>query len=205
MKPILFVDFDGTICLERYWRSLPKSEHEGIQELLFRNDTAMVHDWMRGQYTAEEINQFAAKELGLDYDYLWNLFVDDCKTMHVSKDVLQRIKNLSDSYITILITGNMDSFTRFTVPELSLEDYFDEISNSYYEGRHKTDDGGQLFSKFTDKHNTLISECVLLDDSDSVCALFNQLGGTAMQVSINVPVEQHLETLENHRSPSHSA
>lgn len=205
MKPILFVDFDGTICLERYWRSLPDSQHEGIQKLLFRDDTTMAHDWMRGHYTAEEVNQYAAEKIGLDYDYLWNLFVDDCKTMHVSKDVLERIKALSSSYTTILITGNMDSFSRFTVPALSLEDYFNEISNSYYEGRHKTDDNGQLFSKFTDKHGTPITDCVLLDDSDSVCTLFNQLGGTAMQVSVTVPVEQHLKTLENHRSPSHSA
>ena len=195
MKPILFVDFDGTICLERYWRSLPEAEHAGIQELLFGNDTKMVHDWMRGHHSAEEVNKYASGQLGLDYEYLWNLFVDDCKTMYVSKDVLNDIKSLSDRYTTILITGNMDSFTRFTVPALSLEDYFDEISNSFYEGRHKTDDNGSLFHKFTDKYGVSIEECVLLDDSDSVCKIFTELGGTPLQVSPEVPVEVRLAEL----------
>jgi len=155
----------------------------------------MVHDWMRGQHTAEEINQYASEKLDLDYEYLWNAFVDDCKTMTVSKNVLNTIKSLSDKYTTILITGNMDSFTRFTVPALNLENYFVEISNSFYEGRHKTDDGGSIFHKFTDKYQTEISECILLDDSDEVCKLFNELGGTSLQVSVKVPIEHHLSKL----------
>ncbi|MEZ4104057.1 MAG: hypothetical protein R3B60_02090 [Candidatus Paceibacterota bacterium] len=47
----LFVDFDGTLCDERYWRSLPTEEYEAIQELLFKNNTQIVHDWMRGVYS----------------------------------------------------------------------------------------------------------------------------------------------------------
>lgn len=194
-KPILFVDFDGTICQERYWRSLPESEHDSIQKLLFGNDTKMVHDWMRGHHTAEEVNQYASTKLALDYEYLWNLFVEDCKTMHVPNDVLKDIKSLGDTYTTILITGNMDSFSRFTVPALSLESYFEEISNSFYEGRHKTDDNGSLFFKFTDKYNVSIDDCVLLDDSDEVCQIFTKLGGTALQVSKSTPIENHLKGL----------
>lgn len=196
MKPILFVDFDGTICHERYWRSLPETEHQGIQKLLFGEDTQMVHDWMRGKYTAEEVNRFASDQLGLDYDYLWNIFVDDCKTMHVPESVLKSIKSLNNIYTTILITGNMDSFSRFTVPALSLEDYFDEISNSFYEGRHKTDDNGSLFNKFTNKYGVSVNNCVLLDDSDKVCAVFTKLGGTSLQVSSDVSIEQHLSKLQ---------
>jgi FMN phosphatase YigB (HAD superfamily) len=195
MKPILFVDFDGTICHEQYWRSLPEVEHRRVQRLLFGDDTKMVHDWMRGHYTAEEVNEYVSIKLGLDYDYLWKLFVDDCKTMHVSTDILNDIKALGDRYTTILITGNMDSFTRFTMPALSLEEYFDEISNSFHEGRHKTDENGSLFYKFTDKYNVQISDCVLLDDSDKVCNIFTELGGKALKVTSDIPVEKHLLSL----------
>lgn len=195
MKPILFVDFDETICHERYWRSLPEAEHQGIQKLLFGEDKQIVHDWMRGKYTAEEVNLFASAQLSLDYDYLWNIFVDDCKTMHVPEDILNVIKSLNIKFTTILITGNMDSFSRFTVPALSLENYFDEISNSFHEGRHKTDDNGSLFIKFTSKYGVLVNDCILLDDSDKVCSIFTQLGGTALQVSSGTPIEQHLAKL----------
>lgn len=194
-KPILFVDFDGTICHDRYWRSLPEELHQKVQELLFGNDTSMVHDWMHGQYTAEEVNQFVADKIEVNFDDLWHIFVSDCKTMKVPVTVLETIKTLSDRYTTILVTGNMDSFSRFTVPELSLEDYFDEISNSFYERIHKTDNNGEIFKKFTNKYEVEFNECVLLDDSDRVCQIFAELGGEPMQVTTDDSVENHLETL----------
>ena len=124
-KPILFCDFDGVLCWERYWRSLPSVEHEKMQELLFRNDTTIVNDWMRGKYSAEEINQLVARKIGMPFEKLWNIFVEDCKTMQVSKDILKKLRAFRKYYIVILITGNMDSFTRFTHPALMLENYFD--------------------------------------------------------------------------------
>jgi len=197
MKPILFVDFDGTICHDRYWRTLPEDEHAAIQSLLFGRDTTkIVHDWMRGRYTAEEVNAYAAKEIGLEYDYLWNIFVDDCVTMFVSKDVLKTVYSLSDTYTTILITGNMDSFTRFTVPALSLEKYFDRIINSFYEGRHKTDNNGALFKKCADEYNIEISTCILLDDSSEVCDVFTAIGGMALRITSQTPIEQRLHELK---------
>ncbi|MEK7065997.1 MAG: hypothetical protein AAB965_00305 [Patescibacteria group bacterium] len=54
-KPILFCDFDGVLCYDRFWRSLPSHEYEKMQDALFRRDKEMVNDWMRGEYCAEEI------------------------------------------------------------------------------------------------------------------------------------------------------
>lgn len=194
-KPILFVDFDGTICHERYWRSLPPVHHKAVQDLLFNTDTHMVHDWMRGKYSAEEINQFVAEKIGMPFRELWELFVDDCKTMHVSPQVLDQITELRKKYLVILLTGNMDSFTRFTVPALNLEKYFDHISNSYYEGRHKTDDGGQLFLDYAEKYNVPLSTCIVIDNSKTVCSLFQELGGTAYHVTPEIDVLQHFATI----------
>ena len=54
-KPILFCDFVGVLCYDRFWRSLPSHEYEKMQDALFRRDKEMVNDWMRGEYCAEEI------------------------------------------------------------------------------------------------------------------------------------------------------
>jgi hypothetical protein len=79
MKPILFIDFDGTISTDKFWRSLPKEEYARIQGDFFKSDRGQAEDWMRGNYTAEEITEHLAEMLGYDYDELWNSFVADCK------------------------------------------------------------------------------------------------------------------------------
>jgi FMN phosphatase YigB (HAD superfamily) len=191
-KPILFVDFDGTICHERYWRSLPSLHHQAVQDLIFKSNTQMVHDWMRGKYSAEEVNQFIADTIGIPFEGLWELFVKDCVTMHVSPHVLDQITELRKKYFVILMTGNMDSFTRFTVPALNLESCFDHISNSYYEGRHKTDDTGQLFLDYAERYKVPFSECIMIDNSEKVCSLVRELGGRAYHVTPELGVEHYL-------------
>lgn len=197
-KPILFVDFDGTICMERYWRSLPPDEHRQVQELLFAHDRSMVNDWMRGKYTAEEVNQYTADQTGIEYEYLWKIFIDDCTNMHVELSTLERLSALREQYVVILITGNMDSFSRFTATALQLENYFDIISNSFYEGRHKTDDGGQLFKDYAEKFDLdSLTECILLDDSDKVLDIFSTLGGISYKVTDTLTVPLYLDLIES--------
>lgn len=194
MKPILFCDFDGTICHDLYWRSLPAEQYKKVQQLLFQGDTMRVNDWMRGKYTAEEINRFVAKEIGMSYEELWSVFENDCKTAHVSEVTLQKLSALRDRYIVLLITGNMDSFSRFTVPALQLEQYFDHISNSYYEEKHKADNDGELFVEYAEKWGVPISDCVVIDDSPRVCAIFEALGGRVCRITPERDIDFHLAT-----------
>ena len=196
-KPILFCDFDGTLCHDRYWRSLPPDEHKKVQELLFRNDTTLVNDWMRGRYSAEEINQFVSEKTGMPFKKLWGIFVDDCKTMQVSKKLLERLHCLRSRYAVILITGNMDSFSRFTQPALMLENYFDCISNSFYENIHKKDNRGEIFLKYAERYNVPIQNCILFDDSEGVCKVFTELGGTAYLVDSDQNFFSQLKNLSS--------
>ena len=148
MKPTLFVDFDGTLCHDRFWRSADKKVIRGIQKLLFGVDGSRVDDWMRGRYASEEINRFLAEKLNIPFEKLWGIFVSDCKSMNVSADVLNKIEILRARYNTVLITGNMDCFTRFTIPTLGLDGHFDQIFNSADHGKFKDDDRGKIFMGF---------------------------------------------------------
>ena len=195
MKPIIFIDFDGTLCHQRYWRSLPHAEHEKVQNLLFRSDKSLVDDWMRGNRTAEEVNAIVAAHIGMDADELWKLFVKDCETMIVNSKTLARIYALRASYAVILMTTNMDSFTRFTIPALRLGDHFDAISNSYYEGKKKTDDGGEIFAEYAKRSGVPLDRCFLIDDQERVCVVFERLGGTAYQVTDVQSIDHFLDLL----------
>lgn len=188
----LFVDFDGTICHDRFWRSLNSADNRKIQDFLFSGKNSLVVEWMRGAYTSEEINELVAKGTGLDYEYIWSVFVHDCKTMSVQSEILNQINQLRNKFHVVLITGNMDCFSRFTVPSLQLDSYFDVIVNSFDEKQLKTDDAGFSFMKHV-KGN--IQEAILIEDSEKSCEIFKGLGGNAYRVINREDTLKHLQNL----------
>lgn len=194
-KPILFIDFDGTLCHDRFWRGLPEEQYKKVQELLFGEDKTYLQEWMRGKHTAEEVNQLLAEQLGIPFEEIWSVFVKDAETMTVSEEVLKTIGTLRRRYTTILITVNMDNFSRFTVPALKLKEYFDDISNSYYEGKFKSDNEGEVFRDYLEKYSAPVERSVLVDDSLGACETFRALGGVAYQVTSEEGVSQHLARL----------
>lgn len=188
MKPALLIDFDGTLCHDKFWRSLDVDTLEKIRVFEF-GPTGTAHAWMRGEHTSEEVNKRIAEELGIPYEELWQIFVNNCSTMQVSSEVLQKIDSLRTRFHTVLLTDNMDSFDRFTVPALELENYFDLIINSYSEKKGKTDDEGLLMLDVLKRVDSKIEGSYLLDNSKGVCDLFTKLGGTSFLVT----AEQNLE------------
>ncbi len=197
MKPILFIDFDGTLCHDRFWRSLDASSFEKIQNFLFGTNTLMVTEWMRGIYSSEEINQHISKELHIPFEKVWEIFVADCKNMNIPVDVLNRIKNLKLNYYTVLITDNMDCFTRFTVPAHSLNSYFDLIINSFDNKKFKSDNEGEIFLQVANELGAKIEESVLMDNSKDAYHTFSKLGGITRFVTLKKPLAFWLENLEN--------
>ena len=89
----------------------------------------------------------------------------------------------------------MDSFNRFTVTELELEKYFDEISSSYDEKLLKSDNEGELFLKYLGKYSADIKKSVLIDDSKSTCKTFDKLGGKSFLIENEKGIERYLEIL----------
>jgi FMN phosphatase YigB (HAD superfamily) len=196
-KPIIFVDFDGTLCHDRFWRSIDEGNFEKIQNFLFGKNKAIVKEWMRGVYSSEHINQLISKELNVPFKEVWDVFVSDCENMTVSDDVLKKIESLKRLYNTILITDNMDCFTRFTVPALKLDCYFDSIINSFDNKKFKEDNNGEVFLQITHERGAGIEDSILMDNSRSSCDIFSKLGGITYFVTEKKPLEFWLESLEN--------
>lgn len=194
-KPILFIDFDGTICHSKFWRSLAPEEYEKVQKLLFSGDFAFVNDWMRGKHTSEEVNKLVAEAIGLPYKQVWEIFVNDCKTMVVNTETLEDINSLRNKYRVVLVTGNMDCFSRFTKLALNLENYFDDVINSYDTGALKTDNEGKFFREYASQFDTSLEECYVIDDSEKVCKVFSNLGGMVFRVTAENDVTKHLKQL----------
>ncbi len=175
-KPTLFIDFDGTICFDRFWRSAEKPVKAFIKQFLFKDNQPLLGDWMRAVHTSEDINKTIAEASGFDYNDLWEGFVDDCKNMHVEPSTLKLIDSARSKFNTILMTDNMDCFDRFTAPALSLHKYFDKIANSYNYKASKGDDGGLLFRLVAEEQGIDLSEAIFIDNSKGTCELFETFG-----------------------------
>lgn len=195
IQQILFCDFDGVLCYDKFWRSLSTEEYEKVQEFLFKENSHLIGEWMRGKYSSEEINIIVSENTNIPFKKLWSTFIQDCKTMTVPKKALETLNALRKNYIVILITSNMDCFDRFTVPALGLQKHFDHISNSFSEGMLKTDDGGQLYTKLSNKFNIPIEQCLVFDDSKTVHKTFSELGGSAHLVTTDNDILFHLSKL----------
>lgn len=194
-KPILFIDWNGTLNNEHFFRSLDDETYQKIQIFLFGANKEVVTDWMKGKYTSEEVVSLVAHHLGIPFDDLWDVFVDDCATMTVDDEVITLIQQLRTSFVTILTTGNMDCFIRFTVPALKLNELFDEISSSHQEGVFKDENEGELFMRYASKYQTSISHAHLFDDSERVCQVFAALGGTSHLITPEYTLNRHLAAL----------
>lgn len=195
MNPILFIDFDGTLCHDRFWRSLKPELKDRVQEYLFTTNKDTVGQWMKGVFTSEEINKKIADDLAIDYRYLWSTFVRDCEEMNIDAKVLEKINELRMRFTTVLITDNMDCFDRFTVPSLKLHTYFDEIINSSTEKLSKNENNGALFRQIIGNSVSQIDKSILIDNSKTTCEVFSKLGGNTCLVTKEQPLAYWLSTL----------
>ena len=184
MKPLLLIDFYRTLSHDKFWRGLEKELREKVEHFIFGLHPELVEEWMEGKRTSEEINQLVAKEFSLDYGRLWEIFVSDAKTMHIEKSDLDAISLLREKHRVILVTDNMDSFGRFTIPAQRLNTYFDEIVSSH---SHRARKNRELFENIVSGHRADISKSVLIDDSSEHCQAFTDIGGKAFQATEPLP------------------
>ena len=201
MKPILFIDFIGTMCGGRFWVSLGENDYGRINKFLFK-DGKLLNDWMRGDYNSEQICEILARELDINYKILWDSLLADCRAMRVSPDDLQKIDILRQDYGTAIITVNMDCFDRFIVPALGLDKLFDCILSSCIEGVFKISNDRGINSGLLEiaisKTNADINRSILIDDSENNCVAFRKLGGRGLKVDPAKPLSYWLDYLLAH-------
>jgi len=186
---ILFVDFNGVISYDPFWASLRNPQHrlhqyfELIEQLFFKGENKIqgfIDEWMLGRYTSEDVHRILADRIGAPYEELLAVFFEDAKKLDISKRILEGVSALKKDWYCILRTDNMDTFHRFTLPASPhLSEVFDEVHNSYLLGLLKKTNNGIYFVDTVAGFGVNFGQCVLIDDSNSTCKLFQSLGGIA--------------------------
>lgn len=192
---LIFIDWDGTLSHGRFWSSFDATTFQIIQQSLFENNKALVVEWMLGHKNAEQICEWLAAETGLEIEALLGGLTESCEQMRLSPELRDLIGRARKQNYVVLVTDNMDCFTRFTVHASELEKYFDHLINSADVGRLKLHELGLTFRMMCDQLRIPISHSFLIDDSEKTCNLFHELGGKAYRTSGLKKTEEILKTL----------
>lgn len=194
-KNIVFIDWHNTLSWSKYWESLLGKNADFTKAVndFFAFEKEMEARWMLGKLKSEDIVKLISQRSGLSEDLLWQTFISDCQKMHIDPETVSLIEKLKDKYNVVLVTGNMDCFSRFTVPALGLNKIFNHIINSADVGYLKTDYDGKTFTDCFKQYNISdVSKSYLLDDSEKTCVLFNKIGGKALKVNSKEDTIGHL-------------
>ena len=175
-KPkIIFIDWSGTLSRSKFWGHSENSNSQlfkQIEDNLFGKNTNLIKPWMRGVLASEDIVKKICDETSLEYKTVFNEFVKGCELMEfVDPEVPNLITKLRKKGIKVYIaSNNMDSFDRWTIPAMKLNNIFDGIINSFPIKVLKhdfTDDGISLFfDTVLKKEKVKPHQTVLIDDSE---------------------------------------
>lgn len=137
---------------------------------------------MKWQYTSEDICTIIAENLGENNVYLYDILVADSKDLDLSEPIILKLKKLKKYYKIVLVTDNMDCFSRWIVPSnQELFDVFDDIFDSNKVWYFKKENNGKVFLDYIEKYGAQIENSILIDDSENNCNFFIWLWGLAYQ------------------------
>lgn len=193
---MIFIDWNGTLSNSLFWEHT-KNREQLAQWLLVEN-SSLACDWMRGQFTSEDIARKAAAATQIDYETIFSDLRHSCENMKfVSHDVPVLISEISKRDVqTAVATDNMDTFLRWTMPALGLRDLFDHFLVSHSLGVLKDDfsNGHSLFFRdFMVEHKLRFSDCLLIDDSRGTINTYSALGLRCLSITKDISLSDRLQ------------
>jgi FMN phosphatase YigB (HAD superfamily) len=196
-KPkVVFLDWNKTLSNSLFWEQLADKNHpfhhleKEIIDWLFVKNRDVIKMWMRGDYTSEEVCAKISQDLGVDFQLIFSELAKSCLSMeYCDPDVPKLVNKIRSNGVKVVIaTDNMDTFRRFTVSAMRLQESYDDILVSSELGALKDDyENGEslFFSEYMKKSGLDYSEVLLLDDSVDKMPICKDIGLPA--VNINSP------------------
>ena len=189
----IFFDWNKTLSNSLFWEQLSHPEHErhawhdNISTYLFQENRHLIAEWMKGLVDAEGIVEKISARHHYPVDTLLADLAESCRSMElVSDEVLPLLQKLrKNGTKCVIATDNMDTFMRYTVPALSLTEYFDDILVSFDKGIFKFDvqDGTiPFFDEYLKKNSLEYKDVVLIDDCIDKSGTYEKRGFDILQV-----------------------
>lgn len=175
------------------------AQFERAESWLFTEQKELRDAWMRGKETAESICARLSEQSGIPPHVLLKQLENDCRGLHLlpgAEEELRRIRSLGIR--VILVTDNMDTFRRWTIPSQQLETVFDEIISSHEHAvrKHDVDERGEpaLFARWLNTNGLKWSDAFLIDDGAEKHADMRKHG---LRIAIPHSQEETLQILKS--------
>lgn len=171
---VVFIDWYGTLSISRFWEHWEAERPEDaalIKHHFFDSDKDSIWSWMRGELTAEDIARLLEQRTGIaEYELLKSLQESSQQQTLMDENVLDLIDSVRNTGARVAVaTDNMDTFPRWTVPALRLDEHFDDILDSHSLKILKLDkdenDRPAFFNDYLLKHDITPEETVIFDDN----------------------------------------
>lgn len=193
---VVLLDWYRTLSGSLFWEPWMTSEDAalravagGMADALFGRPNDTIEPWLRGQVSAEAAIARVAPAAAVDPVLALRGLAESCAGMtFLSPAMLAAVRRLRAQGIAVgIATDNMDTFTRWTVPALGLDRWFDPILNSADLGAVKGDppDGsgrspffGAFLAGLTPGTNVF-----LVDDSAEIAGVVEAAGITFCHVT----------------------
>lgn len=197
----ILVDWNRTLSFSRFWGHIKETDQElfnSIETQLFKDDKDLVDSWMRGGVTSERVIELVTLNLKLNFNDIFKEFVRSCENMEFSSSKIPQIIEMVKGHgiKTYIFTDNMDSFDRWTVPSMKLDEIFDGVINSYNVGGLKNDineKGKNLFLEELGKRNLAVPQrLILFDDNPNTINTFKRMGVDSRLVTEKEGLEKKL-------------
>lgn len=178
----VIIDFDGTLCCDRYFKPLGPKALDVITKLVFgENSKQWADPWMRGDLTSADVASYLSRHLPESPEAILAALRQGCRQLTFNPAVLDFTKHQRKAgRKTALVTANMDIFTEIVVPAHGLSSLFDIVLNT---ADHHTLDKITLwqeaFRSFGPDYSYASS--LLVEDNPKMVGLFQWLGGFAYE------------------------
>jgi len=154
---------------------------------------------MLGGVSAEEVMEIVSEVFTLDAAVLLRTLRRSCEQMRlVDPGILDTVRQLRKQGVHVAVaTDNMDTFLRWTVPALGLQQHFDGIICSSERQAFKRDmaEGrSPFFGEYFEEHDISPHRSVLLDDGLHNAAV-RQLGMEFVHITQDNPLLRALNAL----------
>jgi phosphoserine phosphatase len=191
---MIFIDWYKTLSNSLFWEHLQDKNHrhnkhlEVIEKSMFRNNRHLINPWMRGEYTAEDIAQILSQDSGVAQDIILDELAESCRQMkYVSDEIPELINKIRNKNIKVVVaTDNMDTFERFTMPAMKLNELFDDFLISYSLKLLKRDiqeNSIPFFDEYLNKNSLTYQDTVLLDDCIDDSGTYDKLALKIIQIT----------------------
>lgn len=171
---VIFIDWYLTLTSVTFLNKLKIENHAVFKkfiEIIFeQNPSGWQYDWARGKLAKEDVAQKISQAGIMPYDNVLKTFADCCAHQTVDfPEVFKTINTIREKgKKVVLATDNWDVFCDYTIPNLGLDKYFDDIISSNQVGFLKRDEQPKslpFFDNYLKNNHIAYQNSLLIDDN----------------------------------------